>query len=406
MKRTARWLILVLLLLSLSGCWDAREMNHIALVMAVGIDRSEKDPSRFLVTIQVARPGSARSEQAGGGGGGGGGKEPVYTVSADGDTIFAAIRNLAQFTSRRILWAHNNVVVIGEEVAREDITPIVDFFTRNQELRMRTWVVVARGSTAQAVVAAKTGLEDIPANSISAVMRYAFLPGESVRTDMNHVIHAVLTGDQHPVISAVRLTPRAAAPESQGEKGLGLQVELRGTALFNGVKLVGFVDGSQGRGLLWLRDQMKNAVISIPCPNADNVGLAIELRSPEVQIRPDFEGSTPVINLNVRSRAWLSERDCPTEGRSRSVMLQEVAGAVEDDIRLSIEGTLSTLQQELKLDAILFAKRFHDEYPAWWQAHHSEWGDLFPTVQTRINVSVQLGKMGLYIRPLIPKRLD
>jgi len=168
---SARSCCLMLLLVSavaLGGCWSARELNKLAIVMAVGIDKAD-EPGRYLVTAQIARPGTAASGVGGAGATAGGGDETVHTTYADGDTLFAAIRNLAQFASRRIYWAHNNVVVIGEDVAREDITPVLDFFARNPELRLRAWLAIARDTTAREIVSAKTGIESVPANSLAAL---------------------------------------------------------------------------------------------------------------------------------------------------------------------------------------------------------------------------------------------
>jgi len=396
-RRIARLLLFLFVLLSLSGCWDARELNQLALVMAVGIDR-DPDTNRYIVTIQVARPASSRGQQSGGGG-----AEPVYTASADGDTLFTAIRNLAQFTSRRIMWAHNNIVVIGESVAKHDITPVVDFFTRNQELRMRTWVVVARDTTAKAIITAKTGMEDIPANSLSAVLRYAALPGETLRTDMNELMDTFLSNDQHPVISGVQLRPGDASPGAGGGTGPTPQVELRGTAIFNGTRLVGYLESDQGRGLVWLRKEMKNAVVAVPCPETDvPLGITVELRSPKIRLRPTFEGSTPVIQVRVETEGWLSERDCPFGAANVSGVKEKISGWVEDDIRQSIEATLSSLQKEFKTDAVKYGSYFHSEYPDWWAANRERWSELFPQVKTRIQVSVHISKMGLFVRPPMP----
>lgn len=392
-----RLVAFLLLLPLLAGCWDMREMNQLALVMAVGIDKAGGD--RYEVTIQVARPGATGRGKAGSEGGGEAGA--VYTASATGDTIFAAIRNLAQFTSRRIMWAHNNVVVIGESVAKDDITPVMDFFTRNQELRMRTWVVVARGTSARAIVSAKTGMEKVPADSISALFRYATLPGEAVRTDMNELAAAFFSPDIHPVVSALSLEPRAIPPGDQpGEHGGIDQAALRGTAIIHGNRLAGYVDQDAGRGLLWLRREIKNTVITAtPCPGGQgNMGL--EIRGPKVRIYTNVSGRVPVFRVVVRTAAWLSEQDCNT----RSVNSFELKAYAERTLAAKIEkqirAALSILQQDLKTDAIYYGRRMHMDHPAWWRTNRDRWVDIFPKVVTQTDISVKVTKMGLFVRPM------
>lgn len=388
---------LIVLALLLSSCFDMRELNQLALVMAVGIDKSPEDPARFVVTIQIARPGATGE----GRGGSAGGEAPVFTASADGDTIFAAIRNLAQFTSRRIMWAHNNVVIIGRSLAEEDITPVIDFFTRNQELRLRTWVVVARDAPARDLVTAKTGMEDIPANSISALFRYAALPGESVRTDMAALTAAFFSADLNPVISAMRLTERAIPiADRPGEHGGNLEAELRGTAIIQGKRLVGFVEEDAGRGLLWLRGEMRNATVTIPCPGPTGKSMAVEIRGPQVKVHAQIRQGKPHFRVAVQSQGWLTEQGCTTpqyDTMSLKAYAEEhFARQVEEQIREA----LRVLQEDLRTDAIKFGNKLHAQQPGWWRQNQDRWSEIFPEVPVEVSVTTDLPKMGLYNRPM------
>jgi spore germination protein KC len=394
-------LVLIGLLVLLTGCWDIREMNQLALVVAVGIDKLPES-GRYEVTIQVARPGGSGGGKArGGGAGDAAGGSPIYVAAADGDTLFGAIRNLAQFTSRRIMWAHNNVVVIGESVARDDITPVMDFFTRNQELRMRTWVVVARGSTAKSVVAAQTGIEQVPADSISALFRYAQLPGESVKTDINDVVAAFFGPDVNPVIAAIKLNKRAlrSSEEPAAQKRVP-QVELAGTAILHDQHVVGYVQRETGRGLLWLRMQMRNAVLTIPCPPGRKGNMAAEIRSPSVRVRTRIQRGVPAFDVRVETEAWLSEQDCITPEITADQLKRFAEQEMTRKIQAEIRQTLDLLQKEFKVDAINFGRQVHIQQPAWWRVNRNRWDEIFPTVPVQVTVQAHIPKMGLYVRPM------
>lgn len=384
------------LALLLSGCWDLREMNHLALVMAVGIDKAET-PGRIQVTIQVARP-SAESKGQGPAKGGG---KSVYIATADGDTIFAAIRNLAQFTSRRIMWAHNNIVVIGESLAREDITPVMDFFTRNQELRMRTWVAVARGSQARDIVTTSTGMEDIPGISLSALLRYAQLPGEAIRSELGDVLHAFLARDDSPIIAALELKPRSLSPsDDPRQEERGMQAVLSGSAVFRHTRLVGFTEREIGRGLLWVRRRMENSVLSIPCPGSKS-SMAVEVRRPKISVSSSIAGQTPALHFRVQTLAWLAEEDCPTPEFDTLGLKEYAQNALAKEIASDMKEAIQFLQQEVKADAGQFARTLHAQQPAWWHRYQARWEEIFPRVKTTVSVTVKIRKMSLYTRPMV-----
>ncbi|MDF2627829.1 MAG: hypothetical protein K0R39_1660 [Symbiobacteriaceae bacterium] len=400
--RRRRWAAVTLLTVTLllTGCWDLREMNHLALVMAVGIDKSDT-PGRLQVTIQVARPSSGGK----GAGPAQGGGQPVYIATADGDTIFAAIRNLAQFTSRRIMWAHNNIVIIGESLAQDDITPVIDFFTRNQELRMRTWIAVARGSKARDIVTSATGMEEIPAVSISALLRYAQLPGEAVRTELGDVLDAYLAHDQTPVLAALELKPRGLKPSGEPQQEERVQqAVLSGTAIFKDTHLVGYTEREVGRGLLWIRRQMRNATLSVPCPGNKGGSMAVEIRRPRISARSFVSGQTPTIQLRVETLAWLAEQDCPTPNLDTLRLKQYTEDALAKEIAADMRAAVKFLQQEVRSDAGGFARLLHVQQPAWWRVNARRWDELFPRIKTSFSVTVKIRKMSLYTRPMMPSR--
>jgi spore germination protein KC len=55
----------------LSGCWNQRELNKIAIVMAMGVDKVEQTDN-YRVSFQVVNPGAVASGQTGWGDAGNG----------------------------------------------------------------------------------------------------------------------------------------------------------------------------------------------------------------------------------------------------------------------------------------------------------------------------------------------
>jgi spore germination protein KC len=81
-KRKISILIIIFLLLNLlSGCWNRRELNELAITVGMAIDESD---GQYLVTAQVVNPGQVAAKQ------GGGQKAPVISYQEKGDTVFEA----------------------------------------------------------------------------------------------------------------------------------------------------------------------------------------------------------------------------------------------------------------------------------------------------------------------------
>ncbi|MED4179591.1 hypothetical protein [Priestia megaterium] len=53
------FLMLCICSLLLSGCWSSRELNELAITVAVGIDKAEDG---IIVTVQLINPGDIQAK--------------------------------------------------------------------------------------------------------------------------------------------------------------------------------------------------------------------------------------------------------------------------------------------------------------------------------------------------------
>src|SRR4051812_49273681 len=108
-----KWLLVILVLIMsmplLSACWNQKELTDLAFVTALGIDREKDD--MYHVSFQLVNPGNVSAGQTGGGQG-----LPIAVYKAEGRTITEAARNATKKVSRRLYYAHTNLVVVSEEV--------------------------------------------------------------------------------------------------------------------------------------------------------------------------------------------------------------------------------------------------------------------------------------------------
>lgn len=383
-------LILVFIMVFLSGCWDTRELNEIGLVMAVGIDR-KKGERYFTVTVQIAKPSSA----AGQGGKSGGGEDAVWVGSARGKTIFEAVRNIAKSSSRRVMWAHNNIIIIGESLAEQDVSPVVDFFTQNHELRMKTWVAVAHGD-AKAYIAAKTGIENIPGISLAELFRYHELPAESVATDMVRFFRDYKSETTQPLVSALTMQDEEeVAPGSNGR-----QIQLEGAAVFRGTKMIGWTSPEETRGLAWLRNEMGNSIIVVSGFENEEQKVSVELKDTKIKMKAKVEGEIPSIIIDIRAKGDISEIDLPSD-KNMEKLKAEVEAKAAYEIKREIKLGLDKVQKEYKSDVLNFGRIVHiANKHEWYKRLDMKWEEIYPQVPYTVNVTLDIDSAATYQEPL------
>lgn len=373
-----------------SSCWDSREINELGLVMAVGIDKS-RDSLGYKVTVQIARPSAAANT-----GGQTGGGDTVWIGGAEGSTIFDAIRNISKFSSRRVMWAHNNIIIIGEELAREGITPIVDFFTHNPELRMKTWVAVCRGE-ASAIVEAQTGMETIPALSISRLYRYNDIVAKNIRTDMLTLFRDYRSETIQPIISTLNLLKK-------GDSGaVSTQVELSGGTVFKKDKLVGFLSPNESRGISWIRNEAKNAAVSVGVLGVEDKEISIEIRNIKTKIESEYKNNRAYFKIDFYGKGSITEQDFPKNMDIEEFKL-EVQNKANEKIKKQIKLSIDTVQKEYNSDVLGLGRTFHIQNKKLWNTEvKGKWDELYSKAVITVNTDVKIHSSTLF---QIPIKLD
>ncbi|MCG8399385.1 Ger(x)C family spore germination protein, partial [Bacillus atrophaeus] len=90
---------------------DKRELTDLAIISAIGIDRTNQ--GNYVLHFQIINPGNV----AGGlQGGGAGDRPPISVYSIVGDNMTEALRKASMKVSRRLYFAHTNLVVVSEKL--------------------------------------------------------------------------------------------------------------------------------------------------------------------------------------------------------------------------------------------------------------------------------------------------
>jgi len=381
---------LMLSILLLTGCWDMREIDEIGFVMAIGIDKAG-ELGQYTVTVQIANPSAGGPEN-------GTTKEAVWVATADGSSVFDAIRKLVRISSKRIVWAHNNVIIIGESLARESITPVIDFFTHNPELRMKTNLVIANGN-AKEYLYSKAGMEQIPGMSLSEIIRYQSLTAESITSDMLRVAYDYNNQYLEPLISAVSLKRVVTTMKDGKAQGESETINLSGAAVFKNNKMVGWLSPEETRGVAWVLNETRDTVVTVSDSEHENKSVSVETHNVKSKITAQVEDGVPYITIKISGAGSIVEEDGSTE-----LTIDEIKDELEDLINGKIVDEIVTsinkLQKEYNSDVLNFAKIIHAQNNKKWEEEIKDnWQDIFPQISVIVSADININTSTLYQEP-------
>jgi spore germination protein KC len=93
LKQKAFLFLILTLGTLLTGCWNRKELNELAIAVGLGID---KQGDQFRVSVQVVDPGEVSTQK------GAGGRAPATLYTSEADTIFEAVRKITTLSPRKI----------------------------------------------------------------------------------------------------------------------------------------------------------------------------------------------------------------------------------------------------------------------------------------------------------------
>lgn len=126
-----KWIFVFLICgaLFLSGCWDKTEFTQVSFAVAMAIDKTQEN---YEVTVKLMLPKEESQN----------GDAQVWLVSGKGASIYEAIEELNNRSPREVYWGHMSLVVLGSSI-NEDISSVLDYFSRASQFRRSEYIVCA-----------------------------------------------------------------------------------------------------------------------------------------------------------------------------------------------------------------------------------------------------------------------
>ena len=387
LQRAAKILLVCVNLILLSGCWDRTEVNDLALIVGLGID--QKKDGKIMITVELIAPKAAGGGQmlGGGGGDGGGGGRGKIVRSGTGATVADAISNLQEKLPRRVFWGHTKVIVFGERAARAGIRQHLDFLSRNPQARLRSNVLVSKGT-------AKSVLELIPPieQSSSEVLRELSESQLLLRVTIKDALQ-MLSGDT----GAAALPMVKILPREKGAKELQTIAFTQRTAIFKKDKMIGDIDDKLTRGVLWLRNEIKRANITVSLKGEKGNITAAMIRA-HTELVPKYEKGKWKMIVKATT-----EDDIILNGTKLDLLnpkyVKMVEKELENETNKRIRDALKKVQKEMKADIFEFAEIFHRKYPQEWNRVKNRWEEIFPTVEVVVKTKAYVRRPGIDTAP-------
>ncbi|MGN7760910.1 Ger(x)C family spore germination protein [Paenibacillus sp. 22594] len=377
--------------LLLSGCWERTELNEMAFVLGMGLDKAE---SGYRVTMQVVIPSAISSQTVGGSGGGG---VPVVVSSFTVPTIYEADRQYSLLSSRDIYKGHIRVLVIGEELAHAGIAEALDVFQRSREPRNDYYVMVAKDATAEEVLKVLTPLDKLPANKLFYAMEKSHKSSaRTVAVPLNEFIENMIYEGINPVLTGVELSGSAKEGEMMSNLDKSTprtKLQYRSVAVFKKDKMIGWLKDNEVVGYNYISNRVNHS--SGPVKGDDGKPIVIEALHTSTKRKVKIIDGEPHIFIHVKAECNVEEVESKDNLESEKV-ITELEKKTEERIIFLMKSAVEQINEDFNLDIMGFGQLIYRAKPKVWARLQQQKGDDYlKSLPIHYSASVSITRIGV-----------
>lgn len=392
-----KWNLLSLIIMMigpiLGGCWNQKELTDLAFVMAMGIDKGET--SRYDVTFQIIIPGNVASGQNSGGKG-----LPFAVYKSSGDNLTEAARKVTRKLPRRLYYAHTNLLVINEDVAREGVYNILDALERDPEFRTTTQMIVVKDTTADKFISTVTTIEKIPVTKITKSLKTTQeMLGENLEITIDEFVTSLVSSGKEPVISAFKIEGDEKSYDQLANTDTATPhtvLTADGLAIFQNGKLTEWINGEKARGIVWILNKVKSTDINLNWKGKKDAISITTIRA-KATISANIKNGKPIIQVLIEEEGNFSEANANIDIMNPNE-IKKIETALEKEIKEEITTSINEVQN-LKSDIFGFGEKIHQKDPKLWKKLKEDWDEHFAELQVDVKVRAYIRRSGLRTNP-------
>ena len=339
-----------------TGCWNYRELNNCAIVTGMAIDYTDNEYHVSLLFSNSTKD-----------------NKKISILNETGKTINEAIKKIGLESPKEIYLSHLSYVIVSEQLAKKNITPVIDYLLREPESNQNFNLLIAKKYNVEEILSTVTSLSDYPSQNINATIKIAEKEqARVIKSDFNSFVSTLLKPGINPIANSIMLTD-----DKNNNK-------LDSLAIFKDNKLIEWATIDESIGINMLRGNVKNLYTSI---NIDDKNLVINC----INYKNTTKFNTNKLNINIYCEGSISEMDRDINlNNIKTISLLEKK--VEKKLLEYTEKAIKKCK-DLKIDSFGFGNLLYKKQPNKFK-RIKDWDEYFSNLEININTNFKLTSTG------------
>lgn len=404
MKKIVIFFLLLTITFSLSGCYDARGIEELAYVIAIGIDTSDND--EIVLSLQFATSGDSSSGESSESSSQ---SKETNLTSIKCKTIDSGIALINNHISKKISLSHCQVITISEELSKKGISQYMETLINNVELRSDCSIIVTKCKAKDYLDKVEPALENLTARFYQSSLNSAEYTGYTVDITLSQFYskmkdsyceaYAILgnTNSEENIEKNYELNANITAGDSPiSDKDV---IDNLGIAVFKDDKLVGQLTGLESLCHVISNNELKQCTLSIPSPFEGNKFVDISLynqKKPSCTVT--IYDETPVISIEVFLEGNALSLDNSVSYDSQD-SLNKLNAATSKYLEDKIQSYLYKTSKEYNSDICGFGKYAVNNYFTLDEWYKVNWLQNYKNSIFKVKVNANIKSGNIFSKP-------
>ncbi len=373
-------IISLMILLTLSGCWNYKELNDYSIVTGIAIDKKD---DKYEVSVLISNAPKSSDDN------GDSGQSQIVVYTEDGDSLFEALKNIGLISPKELYIGSFTVLVVSEDIAREGLENVVDLFLRYTSARNNFYIAIAKDTKAVNTLKIVTPLTSFPSQNISDNLKSTTdLQGTIAKTSFNELLSILLRDGIDPAINSISVV---GDPE-KGESKENIEssepksyIKIGNLAIFKNDKLVDWTTHDESLGINIVNNMINEMYLTL---NYKNGYVVVDTTKFNSNVKTSVENNKPKIEVNVEGEARIIE----VRGNINledSKLIEELQDKSNKKIKSHVEKAFN-LAVKNKSDIFGFGLKFYQNHPKYFKTVKDNWEDVMGEIDLNIKSNLIL----------------
>lgn len=367
MRKKTHFLLVITLILLLPGCWDSQDLNELAIVLGAAVDSGEQG---YIVSVQATKTAASQggTEESGG-------DQGFFISSAQGGSVFEAARNLTLDLHLRNYWPHTQIVVIGEELARESILSVVEFFARDPKRRLSAYFVVGSGMGLDYLKNQPENAE-LSSREIKEIIQLTRANGFGIDLDLREFIKEMEGLSGASIMNKVKSVPLQITDGEDNQGAKKKTSALEGVGVFYDYMLLGYLSPEETRNINFLRDNVGSWVIETNFTGGTKGEITSELNNSKISFTPFISEDGIYI---IKAKLSVAGKIVEYVGKEPlgKIDISKIEDKFAEDIKREIKQTFTRVQRDYQVDIFNIGDIFTRKYEFLLDLEPYQWNKIF-----------------------------